>query len=202
MDIIYYNDVEGDLPKGIASLELATRTYPRNQDYWINLGAAYSTLGDLQKSLDAARQALYLAARRCYWATECPEQPGVSGLGRLQEAKEVADAALKTETAESAQFRQVVIPLAFLLGDPNLLQAQVNWAAGKPEEYLIIMTNLVLVREFAGRYREAQWTSTGGHSMTPSSKSCRMPAAGLLVFRKLKAGRWLECARSVPVCRW
>ncbi len=173
----YYNDVEGDLPKGIASLELATRTYPRNQDYWINLGAAYSSLGDLQKSLDAARQALTLQPDDAIGQLNVLSS--LLGLGRLKEAKEVADAALKTETAESAQFRQVVIPLAFLLGDPNLVQAQMSWAAGKPEEYLI-MTNLVLVREFAGRYREAQDLYRRAFDDTQQQK---LPdaAAGLLV---------------------
>ena len=62
---------------------------------------------------------------------------------------------MKTETAESPEYRAALIPLYFLLGDPNGVQAQMDWAAGKPEEYLFI-TNVAVVREFAGRYREAQ----------------------------------------------
>jgi hypothetical protein len=48
-----------------------------------------------------------------------------------------------------------LIPLYFLLGDANGVQAQMDWAAGKPVEYLFI-SNVAVGREFAGRCREAQ----------------------------------------------
>ncbi len=149
----YYDEVQGDLPKAIASLELATRTYPKNLDYWVNLGFAYSTIGDFQKSLDATRQAITLQPDDVI--TQENLVTGLVGLGRLKEAKEVADAAMKTETAESSDFRAPLVFLYFLLGDSKGVQAQLDWVAGKPLEYLFI-TNVALVREFAGRYREAQ----------------------------------------------
>ena len=67
----------------------------------------------------------------------------------------MADAAMKTETAQDPNYRQALIALYFLLGDPDGVQAQMDWAAGKPEEYLIL-TGLAFVREFSGRYRDAQ----------------------------------------------
>jgi tetratricopeptide (TPR) repeat protein len=149
----YYLEVEGDLPKGIASLQLATGTYPKNLDYWVNLAFAYLSIGDAQKAVDATRQALALQPDDVI--TQEDLMAALMSLGRPKEAKEVADASMKTETAESPDFRLALIPLYFLLGDSNGVQAQLDWAAGKPVEYLFI-SNIAVGREFAGRYREAQ----------------------------------------------
>jgi serine/threonine protein kinase/Tfp pilus assembly protein PilF len=149
----YYSEVEGDLPKTIATLELATQTYPKLSDYWVNLGGAYSTVGDYQRAVDATHKSLVLIPDDGIALQNL--LVNLTVLGKLPEAREVADAGLKTESAESTPVRAAVIPLAFLLGDPKLLQAQVDWAAGKPGEYLIL-TNVAAIREFAGRYREAQ----------------------------------------------
>ncbi len=149
----YYGEVQGDLPKATASMELATRTYPKNFVYWINLGTTYGNIGDLQKSADANRQALALQPDNAVGHENL--MGNLLDLNQLKEAKEVADASMKTQIAESPNFRQGLIPLYFLLGDPNGIQAQIDWAAGKPEEYLIT-TAVASVREVAGRYREAQ----------------------------------------------
>jgi eukaryotic-like serine/threonine-protein kinase len=149
----YYQEVQGDLPRAIATLELATQTYPKNEGYWINLGLAYFSIGDLQKSVEAMRHALAIQPGDV--AAQLNLMNGLTGLGRLEQAKEVGDAALKTETAESAEFRLFVVFPYFLLGDSTGVQAQMDWAAGKPGEYLV-MASVTAVREFAGRYRDAQ----------------------------------------------
>jgi tetratricopeptide (TPR) repeat protein len=107
----------------------------------------------VQKALDATRQALALQPDDVI--TQLDLVGDLMSLGRLKEAKEVADASMKTETAESPNFRVSLIFLYFLLGDSNGVQAQMDWAAGKPVEYLFL-SNVAVVRESAGRYREAQ----------------------------------------------
>jgi eukaryotic-like serine/threonine-protein kinase len=149
----YYQEAQGDLPRAIATLELATQTYPRNEGYWINLGLAYFSTGELQKSVETMRHALAIQPGDV--AAQLNLMNGLTGLGRLEQAKEVADAALKTETAESAEFRGFVVFPYFLLGDSTGVQAQMDWAAGKPGEFLV-MASVTVVREFAGRYRDAQ----------------------------------------------
>ncbi len=87
----YYQEVQGNLPRAIATLELATQTYPRNEGYWINLGLAYFSTGDLQKSVEAMRHALAIQPGDV--AAQLNLMNGLTGLGRLEQAKEVADAA-------------------------------------------------------------------------------------------------------------
>jgi eukaryotic-like serine/threonine-protein kinase len=131
----------------------ATQTYPKIWDNWVNLGGTYSSLGDFQKADDAVRKSLALIPEDAIAQQNLIVN--LTALGKLSEAREVADAGLKTESAEAPQLRQVLIALYFLLGDSNGVQAQMNWAAGKPEEYLF-MASLASVREFAGRDREAR----------------------------------------------
>ncbi len=148
----YYQNVTGDLPKVIETLELATRTYPQNLDTWVNLGSAYGLIGDLEKGVVANQRALDLQADD---AIARENQVGnFVGLNRFAEAKEIATHDLQTNIANNAEYRQNLVPLFFLLGDPAAMQQQIEWASGKPEEYLILLS-AAMVQEFSGRYRDA-----------------------------------------------
>ncbi|MFL6428805.1 MAG: protein kinase domain-containing protein [Acidobacteriaceae bacterium] len=148
----YYTNVTGDLPRVIETLELGTRTYPRNLDYWINLGAAYSGVGDLEKTKAVTEHALSMQADDAI-GTENYVQTLVA-LDQLTEARQVAERALQSPIAVAAEFRQFLVPLYTLLGDQAGVQRQIDWAAGNNQEFLI---NQVVAqsREYQGRYREA-----------------------------------------------
>jgi tetratricopeptide (TPR) repeat protein len=45
----YYRYGLGDLPKAIATLKLATQTYPRNMENYVNLGNAQEAYGELEQ---------------------------------------------------------------------------------------------------------------------------------------------------------
>ena len=148
----YYQNVTGDLPKQIETLELATRTYSTNLDTWVNLGAAYNTIGDPDKAKAATQRALAIQpddaiAQENYINI-------LLSLNELTEARESATRNLQTPAADSAEFRQYLVPLYFLLGDQTAIQQQIDWAAGKPQEYLITQS-VAIVTEFQGRYRAA-----------------------------------------------
>jgi tetratricopeptide (TPR) repeat protein len=107
----------------------------------------------LQKAVEATRHALAIQPDDA--VAQMNLMNDLIGLGRLEQAKEVADAASKTKTADSADFHMFVVFPYFLLGDSTGVQAQMDWAAGKQGEFLV-MTGVASVREFAGRYRDAQ----------------------------------------------
>jgi serine/threonine protein kinase/tetratricopeptide (TPR) repeat protein len=148
----YYQNVTGDLSKVVETLELSTRTYPRNLDSWVNLGVAYTAIGDFAKAKTATQRALAIQpddgiAQENYLSM-------LIILDELPEAKEAAARDLHTPVADSAEFRQYLVPLYFMLGDQAGIQEQVDWASGRPQEYLLTQA-VALVTEFQGRYQAA-----------------------------------------------
>jgi serine/threonine protein kinase/tetratricopeptide (TPR) repeat protein len=148
----YYTNVTGDLPRVIETLELGTRTYPKNLDYWINLGSAYNAIGDIEKAKVVTEHALSMQSDDAI-AIENYVQTLIA-LDELTEAKQVAERALQTSVAGAAEFRQFLIPLYILLGDQAAVQRQMDWAAGNNQEFIITQT-VAFGREYQGRYREA-----------------------------------------------
>ncbi len=148
----YYSNVTGDLTKVIETLELATRTYPQNLDTWVNLGAAYAGIGDFEKALAATQRAIDLQADDAI-ARENAVVNDIA-LNDLAKAKEMALHDLQSGTANTAEYRQYLVPLFFLLGDQASLQQQLDWVVGKPQEYLIV-ESVAATKEFEGRYHEA-----------------------------------------------
>jgi tetratricopeptide (TPR) repeat protein len=56
----YYDETLGDAPRAAENYELWIQTYPRDYTPRINLGVAYSGLGEFQKSLVQNLEALRL----------------------------------------------------------------------------------------------------------------------------------------------
>jgi eukaryotic-like serine/threonine-protein kinase len=191
----YYEVVQGDLPKAIATLEQATQTYPRNQANWVNLGAAYSAIGDLQKAVEAARQALAVQPDDAFGQQDLVV--ALIGSGQLKEAKEVADAGLKTEIAESPDFHQALIWLYFLLGDSNGVRRRWTgrWASSGNIYSWPAWRRFGSSLDVTARRR----ISTGERSTKPSSRSWRMSPLPFF-SSKHKAWHWRECAQACP--RW
>ena len=148
----YYTQVEGDLAKAIETLELGTRIYPRNVSNWINLFYARSALGDLQRALDDIDQAMGLHSSDGVALED--RSAALLTLDRVDEAMEQANVAVKAGIANTGGLRSALLIGAFLKADAAGIQAQLDWARGRQEEYLIT-TAYGLLREFAGQYRQA-----------------------------------------------
>ncbi|HEX6770479.1 MAG TPA: protein kinase [Acidobacteriaceae bacterium] len=148
----YYQNVTGNLPRVIETLELGTRTYPKNLDYWINLGSAYTAVGDLEKAKAVTQHALGMQSDDAI-AIENQVQTLIA-LNELKEARSMAERALQSPVAETAEFRQYLVPLYTLLGDPAAVQRQIDWAAGNSQEFFVTLA-VAFAREYQGRYREA-----------------------------------------------
>jgi len=136
----------------IETLELATRTYPQNLDTWVNLGVAYTAIGDFEKSIAATQRAIDLQSDDAIAREN--QLVNLMAVNEFAKAKDIATHDLKVDIANSAEYRQYLIPLFFLLGDPVAVQQQMDWAAGKPEEYLLT-ESAAFIKEFEGRYRDA-----------------------------------------------
>ena len=175
----YYQNVTGDLAKVVETLELSTRTYPKNLDSWVNLGNVYTAIGDFEKAKTATQHALSIQA-----------DDGIAQenylsllivLDQLAEAKEEVARDLHAPVADTAGFRQYLVSLYFLLNDQASIRQQADWAAGGPLEYLITQA-LALTTEFQGRYREADALYQKAFNQAQQQKLPDV-AAGITLFR-------------------
>ena len=57
----YYQNVTGNIPKVIETLQESIQTYPAQLDSYINLNVAYQTIGQFEQALPFARKAVEMA---------------------------------------------------------------------------------------------------------------------------------------------
>jgi tetratricopeptide (TPR) repeat protein len=128
----YYDDVTKEVEKKIETFELWKRTYPFDFQPHNNLALQYNNLGEYEKAVDEAREAIshspHAAPAHSNLAT------ALIGLNRLDEAKEVIDRAL-AQKLETVWMHRNLYLIAFVRGDAATMKQQIEWAKGKPDEY-------------------------------------------------------------------
>jgi DNA-binding winged helix-turn-helix (wHTH) protein/tetratricopeptide (TPR) repeat protein len=125
----YYWMGTGELEKAIPVDELWRQSYPRDYALYVHLGAIYSSLGNLEKALEEARESVRLEPNSgINYTNVCL---GYLDLNRLDEAEEVVRQAeerrLESEGLLGGRYR-----LAFLKGDTAQMAHTVSTAMGKP----------------------------------------------------------------------
>ena len=127
-DAAYHYFVTGDLEKERQAFELVARVYPRDPDPPFALGNLYVTLGQHEKALEGARDALRLE----------PSSPlnhafladTYLNLNRRGDARNTIKEGQRDGFAEAMHGESYV--LAFLESDAADRSRHVAWAAGKP----------------------------------------------------------------------
>jgi eukaryotic-like serine/threonine-protein kinase len=149
---VYYDNTTGELDKYLQTLELWKRTYPRDSAPHNNLAVKYTELGLFEKGLEEAREAIRLnpnsASGHSILAT-C-----FVGLNRFDEAKDVIHKAL-SQKLENLRMHQNLYRMAFVQGDAAAMKQEIDWAAGKPEEYAA-QTWQADSAAFSGHLKKAQ----------------------------------------------
>jgi len=148
----YYSTVTGDLSKRVNTYQLFKQTYPRD---WIppnNLASDYNEIGWYHKAAEEAERAVELA----------PDHPvphanlarAYLNLGRLDEAKQVLDAAFAKGLRTSSMFT-TRYDLAFLEGDQGKMDEVLDTMKGDPREsdVLILQAQAAASR---GKLQEAE----------------------------------------------
>ncbi len=138
IEAYYYQTVTGELEKAAQVYELWQQTYPKDYLPYQNLGIVSSNLGNLEKSLDEAREALLLEPN----AVVNYDNLGTaySRLNRLKEAENVFKQA-EERKLESESLLGDLYLLAFLKGDAAQMAQSAASAMGKPgpEDLLLSM---------------------------------------------------------------
>jgi serine/threonine protein kinase/tetratricopeptide (TPR) repeat protein len=129
----YYGGVTGEWDKTDEVLEMWKRTYPRDWEPFNRLANRYTLVGPFEKAIAEGREAIRLN----------PMAPGAYvnqavayiGLNRFDEAKKMLGQAL-SEKLETSAMHSRLFHIAFLQGDATGMKEQIDWAAGRPDEYL------------------------------------------------------------------
>jgi len=149
---LYYQNVTGELEQASQVYELWAKSYPLDSVPHGNLGDLYSQLGQYEKALTEAREAVRL-------------EPSIVGytnlagnylsLGRLDDAEKAIERA-KASNLDGDFLHQEIYYLSFLKGDVAEMERQVTWAAGKPGTEDLLLSCQSDTEAYYGRLQKAR----------------------------------------------
>jgi serine/threonine protein kinase/tetratricopeptide (TPR) repeat protein len=154
IDSHYYDNVQGDLPKGNEVYQLWTQTYPRDAIPFNNLGVSYGNLGQWEKALPFVHQANQL-------------DPGESigyvalsatylGLGRFDEAKATLNDALARKL-DVATIHRMAYMIAFVQNDSSVMDRELALLAAKgPEPAALSLAFAADAEAYSGHIEKAR----------------------------------------------
>jgi hypothetical protein len=142
----------GELDKSIEAAQLGTRNYPRWFGFPNHLSVIYIDLGQYEEGLKAG-----LEASRLQPNVEHPYRRQLDAylcLDRLGEARQLADR-LRAQGLGGPRIHQRFLEMAYVEDDAAAIAREIQWFAGKPEEYLSLGLQAAY-RNVHGRRRESQ----------------------------------------------
>jgi tetratricopeptide (TPR) repeat protein len=129
----YYYRATGEVDKEMDAWQLASRNYPRNWTFHNQLGLIHVDLGQFEEGLKEGQETAQLqvnnegAYRRQLDAYIC--------LDRLREAKQLPEK-LRAQGIDGPRIHQRFLEMAYVEDDQAAISREIQWFAGKPEEYL------------------------------------------------------------------
>jgi tetratricopeptide (TPR) repeat protein len=147
----FFRHITGELDKRIETSSLLTQTYPQDINGYHIHGNSLMIAGEYEQAAEAYRAALRLDAD---YSLSCANLAlALIGLNRFDEAQEVIQQG-KARDLDSSGYHNRLYLIAFLRGDAQAMRRQVEWFAGRPDEYQM---REIQARSFAfaGRRREA-----------------------------------------------
>jgi serine/threonine protein kinase/tetratricopeptide (TPR) repeat protein len=169
----YYQNVTGDIPKVIETLQESIQTYPGQLDSYININVAYQTLGQLEQALPYALKAVAISPEDAIASENLLSD--YIGLLRLSDATAEMARARKLGLDGSTDYVGVSLIAYFFLGEPSEMQALLARVAGRPDEFLVT-ASLAGTQQFSGRYKQATATlqlalEQAGHAKAPDAQA-------------------------------
>jgi eukaryotic-like serine/threonine-protein kinase len=147
----FFRHITGELDKRIEMSSLLTQIYPQDPYGRHIHGNSLMIAGEYEQAVEAYRAALRLDADLSL--SRANLALALIGLNRFDEAQEVIEQGL-ARRLDSSGFHNRLYLIAFLKGDTQATHRQVEWFAGRPDEYQM---REIQARSFAfaGRRRQA-----------------------------------------------
>jgi eukaryotic-like serine/threonine-protein kinase len=159
---LYYDLGTGDVQKAIQSYKQWVELYPRDDIAKGNLASEYFIIGDYEQAANFGSQALQLDPGSVAWYENVATAD--IALLRLKQARYVLNLA-SSRKLEDAAIHTDVYALAFLQGDTNAMQREMEWSVGKAggEDAMLALQadteayegHLQMARELSGRAVQA-----------------------------------------------
>jgi eukaryotic-like serine/threonine-protein kinase len=179
----YYQNVTGNMPKVIETLQEAIQTYPGQLDSYINLNVAYQSIGQFEQAVPFARKGVQMAPDDAI-ASENLVLDYVALLW-LKEAKAEIDRAQKLGLTRSTDYAGISFIAYFLMGQPDEMQKTLAQVAGRPDEFLVIQ-GLANTQQFSGRYRQASATTQQVFDLAEHAKAPDVQAGTILANAEVR----------------
>jgi len=178
----YYHVVSGDLNKSIETYELWKQSYPRDIAPYINLGVAYTWMGQYEKCAAETREALKLDTN--YVLSYSNLAASYIKLGRPQDA----EATLREATSKNLTSKFLysnLYELAFFRGDDAGMAQQLAAVKGKSRDEDPLLSLQSDTEAYYGRLRSARDYSQRAIVLATQSKT-NEAAAGWMVNSALR----------------
>src|SRR6202453_3154683 len=174
----YYENVTGNMPKVIETLQEAIQTYPGQVESYVNVNAAYSILGQFGKALPFGQKSVELQPENAI-ASENLVIDYV-GLGRIAEARTELERARKLGLDSGTEGLNTDMQVYFLQNDLQAVQNVLTAVAGRPDEF-IATQGLAAMQQFGGQYAKAAATTQEAFDQAGRAKAPDVQAAALLL---------------------
>jgi tetratricopeptide (TPR) repeat protein len=132
----YYDEFVMDFDKTLATYAEWRQTYPRETLPHDNAALIYGVMGQPQKALDLASEALRLDSKDRYAYANLAG--AYLALDRFDEAKSICDQA-KSQKLESVGIHLISLDLHTIRGDQSAYDHEIELARGTPDETLILL---------------------------------------------------------------
>jgi serine/threonine protein kinase len=148
----YYENVEGNLPKVVETLQEAIQAYPGQIDNYININVAYQALGQYDVGLPFAQKGVEIDPQDSIAAENLLSD--YIALGRTADMKKELERTEKLDLNSSTDDLVIYMIAHFLLGQPQEVQRVMAKIAGRPDEFLASQI-LAATQQYSGQYRLA-----------------------------------------------
>jgi serine/threonine protein kinase/tetratricopeptide (TPR) repeat protein len=149
----YYWKATGELERALPVYALWQQTYPRDYSLYVHLGAIYGSLGNLEKALEAAREAVRLEPNASINYENLASD--LMSLNRLNEAevmlKQAEDRNLESENLSLLRYQ-----LAFLKEDENRMSKLAAAAMGKGGTEDLLLASQADTEGWHGKLKSAR----------------------------------------------
>ncbi|HEV8369078.1 MAG TPA: protein kinase [Pyrinomonadaceae bacterium] len=148
----YHYLVTGDVHKAIEALLLQKRTFPAVSTASSDLALTYYWMGQTDQAIAEARESLRLYPN--FFVPHLYLGLALVRLNHFEEAREVFSRAVEQNLVHP-EMRSALYQLAYINGDTTGMQQQIDWANGRPDEYIGLDWQTAAAA-FAGQWRRAQ----------------------------------------------